>query len=65
MLLSVEQLVHLVLLTLNLIRDLLRILQHDFLSRLRPHIDGEELLGGRLDTEEVSLLQSLSLAVHC
>ena len=63
-LLSVEQLVHLVLLTLNLIRDLLCILQHDFFSRLRAHIDGKQLLGGGLDAEQMGLLQSLPLAVE-
>ena len=63
-LLSVKQLVHFVLLSLDLVCDLLVVLEDHFFGRLGAHIDRKKLLSARLDAEQVSLLESLALAVE-
>ena len=67
-LLSVEQLVHLVLFSFNFICDLLGVFERNLARYLVAHIDGEELFGARLDAEEVRLIQCqlpLSYGVKC
>ena len=60
----VQQLVHLVFLTLYLVSDFLCAVQHNFFGRLRAHVDREKLLGARFDTEQSCLLQSLPLPIE-
>ena len=65
MVLAVEELIHLVLFPLDLICDLLALLKDDFLGCLRAQVDLKELLGRRLDAEEICLLQGHALLVQC